>query len=222
MSEENQGNGAIQFIHYTELSTELLEEMAGVVRAAFSEYMADGIFIQAATLTGDLLRERMERDNQTAVIYTREGRIMGVYRGTLMSDATGKWLYATGMAVLPECRKQGIGVKLVQGLEEWARQQGAIYASLCTSDRAPKPKAFHHKCGYKDWYYSHHAERSYIQIYMRKDFGEPYPAAKRLARLYSSWLLTRAIFTRKGELRLWYRLKTKLLGRGILARIRKG
>lgn len=223
MSEENQGNGAIQSIHYTELSAEQLEDLAGVARAAFAEYKADGINYMHITVTGEMLRKSMESDNQTAFIYTRgDGRVMGFCRGAVMSDENGKWLYAAGMAVLPECRRQGIGNKLVQYREDWARKQGATYARVGTSDRAPKPKAFHHKCGYKDWYYFHLAERSYIQIYMRKDFGEPYPTAKRLARLYSSWLLTRAIFTRKGELRLWYRLKTKLLGRGILARIRKG
>lgn len=222
MSEENQGNGTIQSIHYSELSAEQLEELAGIVRAAYSEYVADDIFIQNAMLTGEALRERMERDNQTAFIYKREGRIMGFCRGTLMSDATGKWLNSCALSVLPECRKQGIGVKLVQYREDWAKKQGAIYARLCTSDRAPKPKAFHHKRGYKDWYYFAYPDASYLLIFMRKDFGEPYPTAKRLARLYSSWLLMHAIFTRMGKQRLWYRLKTKLLGRGILARIRKG
>lgn len=177
MSEGNTNQTAIQCLHYTELSAEQLEELARVARAAFDEYKADDIDYMHITVTGETPKKSMAGSDQTAFIYTREGRVVGFCRGAIITDENGKWLYAAGMAVLPECRRQGIGYKLMQYQEDWAKKQGAAYARVGMSNRAPKPKAFHHRCGYKDWYYFHLAGRSYIQIYMRKDFGEPYPAA---------------------------------------------
>lgn len=213
---------SIQRFHHSQLTPQQLDQLAAISRAAFAEYAPDGMNMRDITITGDELRESLERGNESVFIFMQESRPAGFCRGAVEQDGNLAVLRSEGIAVLPECRKRGIAFRLVAYMEQWAVSQSAAYARVDTACRAAGAKAFHHRCGNKDWHYMHFPERTYLSIVMRKDFSAPLPAFPRLLRLYSSWLLVHALFSRCGKERLWYRLKNKLLGKGFLGRVHRG
>ncbi|KAL9326862.1 hypothetical protein ACSQ67_007507 [Phaseolus vulgaris] len=60
-----------------------------------------------------------------------------------------KLAYILGLRVSPHHRRMGIGLKLVQRVEEWFRENGAEYAYMATEkDNVASVKLFTDKCGY--------------------------------------------------------------------------
>ncbi|KAJ1377297.1 GNAT domain [Sesbania bispinosa] len=60
-----------------------------------------------------------------------------------------KLAYILGLRVCPFHRRMGIGLKLVQRLEEWFRENGAEYSYMATEkDNVASVKLFTEKCGY--------------------------------------------------------------------------
>uniref|UniRef100_A0A1J3I925 Putative N-acetyltransferase HLS1 n=1 Tax=Noccaea caerulescens TaxID=107243 RepID=A0A1J3I925_NOCCA len=63
--------------------------------------------------------------------------------------STTKLAFVSGLRVSPFFRRMGIGLKLVQRLEEWFRRNGAVYAYVQTeNDNAASVKLFTDKSGY--------------------------------------------------------------------------
>ncbi|XP_010547548.1 PREDICTED: probable N-acetyltransferase HLS1 [Tarenaya hassleriana] len=66
-----------------------------------------------------------------------------------VSPESTKLAFVSGLRVSPFYRRVGIGLKLVQRLEEWFRRNGAVYAYVQTeSDNDASVKLFTDKCGY--------------------------------------------------------------------------
>lgn len=214
-------SNSIQRFHHSELTESQLDELAAISRAAFAEYAPNGMNMRDVTITGNELCESLGKGDETVFIFMQGNRPAGFCRGAVEQDGNLAFLRSEGIAVLPECRKRGIATKLIAHMEQWAVSQGAAYAKVDTACRAAGAKAFHHRCGNRDWYYTHYPERMYTSIVMRKNFSAPLPAFPRLLRLYASWLLVHALFSRSGKERLWYRLKNKLLGKGFLGRLHR-
>ncbi|XAR51355.1 Aminoglycoside N(3')-acetyltransferase [Bertholletia excelsa] len=60
-----------------------------------------------------------------------------------------KLAYILGLRVSPSHRRMGIGLKLVNRLEQWFRDNGAEYSYMATeNDNQPSVKLFTDKCGY--------------------------------------------------------------------------
>lgn len=60
-----------------------------------------------------------------------------------------KLAYILGLRVSPTHRRMGIALKLVCGMEEWFRGNGAEYSYIATeNDNQASIKLFNHKCGY--------------------------------------------------------------------------
>ncbi|XP_021907872.1 probable N-acetyltransferase HLS1 isoform X1 [Carica papaya] len=60
-----------------------------------------------------------------------------------------KVAYILGLRVSPTHRRMGIGLKLVQRMEEWFRESGAEYSYMATeNDNHASIKLFTNKCGY--------------------------------------------------------------------------
>ncbi|CAK9144044.1 unnamed protein product [Ilex paraguariensis] len=60
-----------------------------------------------------------------------------------------KLAYILGLRVSPSHRRMGLGLKLVRGMEEWFRENGAEYSYIATeNDNQASVKLFTHKCGY--------------------------------------------------------------------------
>ncbi|XP_022879461.1 probable N-acetyltransferase HLS1 [Olea europaea var. sylvestris] len=92
--------------------------------------------------------------------------IVGMIRGCIKTVTCGKKLsrngknlkplpvytklaYILGLRVAPPYRRIGIGLKLVNSMEEWFRANGAEYSYIATEkDNQPSVKLFTQKCGY--------------------------------------------------------------------------
>ncbi|CAL5197788.1 unnamed protein product [Lathyrus oleraceus] len=60
-----------------------------------------------------------------------------------------KLAYVLGLRVSPNHRRMGVGLKLVQKMEEWFRENGAEYSYMATeNDNVASVKLFTDKCGY--------------------------------------------------------------------------
>lgn len=213
---EMHDRNTIQRFHHSELTESQLDELAAIARAAFAEYAADGINMRDVTITADELRESLAKGGESVFIFLQKERPAGFCRGAVEQDGDLAFLRSEGIAVLPECRKRGIAASLIEHMEQWAVSCGAAYTRVDTACHAVGARAFHRRCGNRNWYYMHFPGRAYLSIVMRKDFSEPLPAFQRQLRLYFSWLQVHALFTSKGGERLWLRLKNKLLGKGFL------
>lgn len=190
----------IEHYHYSSLSPEQLEVIADVTRRAFAKYKEQGINMRGVTMTGERLLQSLREGDETVFLLYEEDVLVAYGRGMVQKDADGVlFLRAEGLATLPECAGKGYASQLVKARETWAQEQGAAYARLDTSNRAEATKQYHHSRGYKDWYYRYFDGRSYISIYMRKDYGAPYPAWRRLLRLWCSYLWVRAQYTQQGR-----------------------
>ena len=53
-----------------------------------------------------------------------------------------------GIAVLPECRRQGIGRLLLAALEEWGKGSGAKAVRLNSGETRTEAHTFYRSCGY--------------------------------------------------------------------------
>lgn len=201
----------IETLHHSELTPELYKSIVQVNYAAYAKYRATNINMRGLSMTWEQLAESLRRNDET-VFLLYEGDSLAAYaRGVVEPDAAGTlFLRAEGLAALPECEKKGYAPFLARKREKWAKKQGAQYARLDTCNRASETKQYHHASGYRDWYYRYLGGRNYISIYMRKDYGAPYPAYRRLLRLWATYLLVRSLHTEYGSLTLFGRFVGKL------------
>lgn len=191
----------IERYHYSELSLEYLELIADLTRRAFAKYKVQSINMRGVTMTGAKLQESLRKGNETIFVLYEEDMPVAYERGRVETDQWGVCRQCIeGLATLPECAGRGYASQLVKACEAWAIQQGAVYACVDTSNRAEATKKFYHSRGYQDWYYRHLKGRSYVSIYMRKDYGAPYPAWRRMLRLWVSHLRVRSQYTEYGQM----------------------
>ncbi|GKV26961.1 hypothetical protein SLEP1_g36170 [Rubroshorea leprosula] len=86
--------------------------------------------------------------------YGEEREMVGAIRGCVKTVTRGnsvsaKIAYILGLRVSPTHRRLGIGIKLVQKLEEWCKQNGAEYAYMTTDcTNQPSINLFTRKGGY--------------------------------------------------------------------------
>ncbi|KAK9066318.1 hypothetical protein SSX86_013639 [Deinandra increscens subsp. villosa] len=89
--------------------------------------------------------------------HVEKSEIVGGIRGCIKTVSKGeqehrvyiKLAYVLGLRVSPLHRQQGIGTKLVQGLEEWCKKNGADYAYMATdSYNEASLNLFTLKCDY--------------------------------------------------------------------------
>jgi ribosomal protein S18 acetylase RimI-like enzyme len=84
----------------------------------------------------------------------------GVILGTIAGETVGavRWsrdardgaaLYVGRLAVLPACRRQGIGRALMSAVEARAREMGFLRVTLGVRDQLPGNRAFYESLGYR-------------------------------------------------------------------------
>ncbi|XP_010550336.1 PREDICTED: probable N-acetyltransferase HLS1 [Tarenaya hassleriana] len=130
---------------------------------------------QVGSLLVDLMGDPLARIRQSpsfhmlvAEIGNEHKEIVGMIRGTIKMVTRGNnapsdrrreyavdppenttLAFVSGLRVSPFYRRMGIGLKLVQRLEEWFRRNDAVYAYLQTeSNNDASVKLFTEKCGY--------------------------------------------------------------------------
>lgn len=201
----------IETLHHSELTPELCEQIVQVNYAAYAKYRATNINMRGLSMTWEQLAESLRRNDETVFLLYENDSLMAYARGVVEPDAAGTmYLRAEGLATVPQSARKGYASALVKAREAWAQKRGACYARLDTSHRAADTVNYHHSRGYRDWYYRYIGGRTYISIYMRKDYGTPYPAYRRLLRLWATYLLVRSQHTEYGSLTLFGRFVGKL------------
>lgn len=217
MNPELPENCTLKIARYDELTDAQYDELASMMRASFAEYASNDINMRGVTANGPDLRQELTEHGETLFLLYQGDSIVAYAKGHIVDYAGDRFLACEGVAVHPEFRRGGIGKLLATHREEWSKEQGATFALLGTAVKAKKAVAFHHRNGYKDWRYSHSWNRNYYSIFMRKDYGKPYPTLRRLAKLYVSWLLAHLTYSEKGSKRPMYYIMPvlkKLLRRG--------
>ncbi|KAL1196485.1 putative N-acetyltransferase HLS1 [Cardamine amara subsp. amara] len=123
---------------------------------------------EVGSLLVDLMGDPLARIRQSPSFHMMVAEIgneiVGMIRGTIKMVTRGgnalldgaspeitttKLAFVSGLRVSPFYRRMGIGLKLVQRLEEWFRRNGAVYAYVQTeNDNAASVKLFTEKSGY--------------------------------------------------------------------------
>ncbi|KAF3594081.1 hypothetical protein DY000_02024034 [Brassica cretica] len=126
---------------------------------------------EVGSLLVDLMGDPLARIRQSPSFYMLvaeiDNEIVGMIRGTIKTVtrsgnalhdgnspviSTTKLAFVSGLRVSPYYRRMGIGLKLVQRLEDWFRLNDAAYAYVQTeNDNAASVKLFTEKSGYSKY-----------------------------------------------------------------------
>ena len=107
-----------------------------------------------AELEAELIEIQADPLQPVFVAANPTGGLCGMIEVSIHKEAEGcasnRIGYIEGWYVEPEFRKQGIGSKLVQAAEAWARSQGCIEMASDTTLAYPLSPNAHEKLGYKE------------------------------------------------------------------------
>ena len=78
------------------------------------------------------------------------------------------WLHVDMLAVLPERRRTGIGMQLLEQAEHWARQRGALGVYLDTIEF--QALGFYERLGYRQFGQQADNPPGYVRYYLEKRF----------------------------------------------------
>lgn len=134
------------------------DEVAVLVAAAYSPYIARIGRAPAPML--DDYRQVMQDDEVFVAI--QDTRIVGV----LVLRQEGSVMLLANVAVLPDCKGQGIGRRLMTFCEEHARAAGCMAVRLYTHERMVENIEIYMKAGYRE---THRAtEDGFARVFMEK------------------------------------------------------
>ncbi len=95
------------------------------------------------------LRAALGNAAQAVFVAEQTGRVVGYIHAedynTLYADPMKNIL---GIAVCSACRKQGIGKRLLEAVEQWAADTGAAGIRLSSGERRQDAHVFYERCGY--------------------------------------------------------------------------
>lgn len=104
-------------------------------------YVHDDDFDRAAYLKGYL--KNLEIETGRIIVAEQDGRLVGAVVGwiknvdhtTDLERRSHRFGYVSDLYVMPECRKSGLGKRLMTVVEDWFAQVGCDYAKLdCMAD----------------------------------------------------------------------------------------
>lgn len=158
-----------------------LDKLTALLHAAYASLVAQGWNFTAAHQSVDVTRERLA-SAQGFVAVAPDGRLVGTIavRGPKavgeddIGDPTPP-LYATPgtaivsqLAVHPDCRAQGLGQRLMDQAEAWARAQGFAQVALDTAEPATALRARYQRRGYREVGSVQWAGKTYASVLMCK------------------------------------------------------
>ncbi|KNX77078.1 GNAT family acetyltransferase [Pseudomonas sp. 250J] len=134
------------------------DEVAVLVAEAYSPYIARIGRVPAPML--DDYRQVVQDDEVFVAI--QDTRIVGV----LVLRQEGSVMLLVNVAVLPDCKGQGIGRRLMAFCEEHARATGCMAVRLYTHERMVENIEIYRKAGYRE---THRAtEDGFARLFMKK------------------------------------------------------
>jgi GNAT superfamily N-acetyltransferase len=189
-----------------DLTQEEWEEILAITHAAFAEHKENGLNMVPCDTTLENHKAFLYRCQ--LFIIRENGRIIAYKAGRIDKAGNQNFFQVQIACVLPENKGKGLGKKVHQLLEEYARTSGCAYLVTNTSCKATRSYAFHQSMGFKNWYYCHFEGKNYISIVLRKDLQNGLPG--RWKPLIRSWLSTHLKFHHDGSMTHLYRLYKKL------------
>jgi len=102
----------------------------------------------------DDVRKILEDANWAAFMAVNEGEVIGFIECSIRDKApaceTGRIGYIEAWFVAPEFRNQGVGRRLVEASEQWARHKGCTEMASDTTSNYPLSPAAHKALGYQE------------------------------------------------------------------------
>lgn len=187
----------IQQVFTDDLSDNLWETIAKLIRESFAEHAEKGLNMMPCNISKNQLMAR-RKNSMFFLAYVQKKLV-----GCILFRVTGKegvslCGYISITAVHPLFRRLGIGQKLHYVLEIYAKSNNMNFLSLDTSCKALTSRKHHAKNGYKSWYYAQFPTANYHSIVMRKDINEKYVEWRRWLRLIISWFYINLNYTSHG------------------------
>lgn len=195
----------------TNLTPTEWEEILQLTHAAFAEHQERGLQMAPCTIT---LEEHQKFLTNCQVFQIRHNGILIAYKaGFVVQHNDVTYFQVRLTCVSPEHKGKGLGRKVHKQLEDWAVSQGCQYLQTDTSCKAKGSKAYHHACGFEDWYYTSWPTTNYYSIVLRKELpnGKKMSRKLRYTSLVQSYITTHFRYDRKGNERFLYKWMKKVL-----------
>lgn len=185
-----------------QLTADEWQEILDITHAAFSEHRERGLHMKPCNVT---LEEHQAFLEDCQVFQIKENNKLIAYKaGKIQTSGNHKFFQVRLTCVSPVHKGKGLGKKVHIMLEDWALAQGCVYLRTDTSCKAKSSYAYHHACGFEDWYFTHWRTTNYYSIVLRKEL----PAGKRMARreryksLFLSYITTHLFYDENGRERI--------------------
>ncbi len=117
------------------------------VLTLYSELMTDADY--AAHAEEHFIRLQ-QLENTHLLIAVQGDDVLGTALGVICQGLTERFLVVEDVVVHPAARGQGVGMQLMDALDEIARRGGCTYAILVSSAFRTGAHAFYHRAGYTD------------------------------------------------------------------------
>lgn len=164
-----------------------LTELTALLHAAYASLAAQGWNFTAVDQSEDVTRERLA--GAQAFVAEREGRLVGTIavRGpkpageAYIADPPPALYTTPGTAILaqlgvhPDCRGLGLGERLIDTAEQWARDQGFTQMALDTAEPATALRRRYERRGYQPAGRVQWQGKTYASVLMAKPL-QPAPA----------------------------------------------
>ena len=160
------------------------EELTALLHGAYREHLRQGRNYLAATQSVEMTRRRCE--GGTTLLAFADGRLAGT--ATMRETRKGRCLCGSlsQVAVSPDCRKLGLGKRLLNQLETMAREKGYSCLLCDTAATARELVSWYLRQGWQKVSCKSHPSTNYYSIVFRKYLdGRPHRFVGLLFRLKS-------------------------------------
>ena len=197
--------------HASKLEAEEWDEILKLTHAAFAEHLQKGICMFPCTASMEQYKEFL-KDCQISMIRI-DGKLAAYKAGFIMNHPDHTHLQMRATSVHPSYKGKGLGKKVHRLLEDWATKEGCAYMQTDTSCKAKSSQAYHHSCGFEDWYYVSHPTTNYYSIVMRKELPEGRKMSRKLrySSLVRSFLTIHLLYKANGQERSLYKWLKRLI-----------
>lgn len=187
------------------LTTGEWEELSELTREAFSEHKKRGLRMLPCDADAGKLSQFLA--DCELILISDSGRTVA-YLAYIIHQAGGmKFLEYRLAATSIHHKKHGLGKQLFKIQLNRAEEAGCLYMQTDTSCKAAGARAYHHACGFEDWYYTHWRNTNYYSIVLRKELPEGRRMSRKLRykSLIRSYLSVHFRYRENGQERRFYK-----------------
>lgn len=187
------------------LTTGEWEELSELTREAFSEHKKRGLRMLPCDADAGKL-SRFLADCQLILFYNYE-RPIAYLAYIIHKEGDIHFLENRLAATSIHHKKHGLGKQLFKIQQNRAEEAGCLYMQTDTSCKATGARAYHHACGFEDWYYTHWRNTNYYSIVLRKELPEGRRMSRKLRykSLIHSYISVHFRYRENGQERRFYK-----------------